>query len=71
MTMTLPIEFPKLNASSGSTQTVCKFIRRIIKEQVMNKRNNACKETATSVGIPADCSFQDVNLFDDLTPQIQ
>lgn len=36
----------------------------------MNERNDACKETATSVGIPAD-SFEDVNLFDDLTSQIQ
>ena len=37
----------------------------------MNERNDACKETATSVGIPADCSFEDVNLFHDLTSQIQ
>ena len=35
----------------------------------MNNRNDACKVTATSVGIPADCSFEDVRLFDHLTPQ--
>ena len=36
----------------------------------MNNRNDACKVTATSVGIPADCSFEDVvRLFDHLFPQ--
>ena len=37
----------------------------------MNNRNDACKVTATSVGIPADCSFENVSLFDHLTPQIR
>ena len=37
----------------------------------MNNRNNAFKVTATSVGIPADCSFENVRLFDHLTPQIR
>ena len=36
----------------------------------MNKQNDACKVTATSVGIPANCSFENVRLFDHLTPQI-
>ena len=62
---------PKRNATAGPRPIVCKFTRRIDKEKVMNKRNDACKVTATCVGIPADCSFKDVRLFDHLTPQIQ
>ena len=62
---------PKRNATPGPRPIVCKFTRRIIKEEVMNKRNDACKVTASSVGIPADCSFKDARLFDHLTPQIQ
>ena len=34
----------------------------------MNNRNDACKVTATSVCIPADCSFENVSVFDHLTP---
>ena len=37
----------------------------------MNNQNDACKVTATSVGILADCSFENVSLFDHLTPQIR
>lgn len=62
---------PKRNATPGPRPIVCKFTGRIIKEEVMSKRNDACKVTATSVGISADCSLEDVRLFDHLTPQIQ
>ena len=65
----LPIEFPNEMQFLVPRPIVCKFTRRIIREQVMNNRNDACKVTATSVGIPADCSFEDVRLFDHLTPQ--
>ena len=38
----------------------------------MNKHNlMLAKSQQTSVGISADCSFEDVRLFDHLTPQIQ
>ena len=70
MTMTLPIEFPnEMQFLVHVRPIVCKFTRRIIREQVMNNRNDACKVIATSVGIPADCSFEDARLFDHLTPQ--
>ena len=70
MTLTL-LSSSQRNATPGPRPTVYKFTRRIIKEQVMNKRNDACKVAATSFGILADCSFEDVSLFDHLTPQIQ
>ena len=58
-------------ATSGPRPVICKFMRRIVKEQVMNKRKDACKISATSIGLPADCSLEGVRLFDHLTPQIQ
>ena len=58
-------------ATSGPRPVICKFTRRIIKEQVMKKRKDACKTSAASIGLPADCSLEGVRLFDHLTPQIQ
>ena len=62
---------PKRNAIPGPRPIVCKFTRRIIREQVMNNRNDAFKVTATSLGIAADCSSENVRLFNHLTPQIR
>ena len=46
----------------------CKFTRRIMKEQVMNARNEACKVSANSIGLPSSCSLENVRLLDHLTP---
>ena len=37
----------------------------------MNVRKDACKVTASSIGLPADCTLENVKLFDHLTPQVQ
>ena len=58
-------------ATSGLRPVICKFTRRIIKEQVMNNCKDTCKISATSIGLPADCSLGGVRLFDHFTPQIQ
>ena len=55
----------------GSRLVVCKFTRRISEEKVMNVWKNACKVTASLIGLPADCTLEKVKLFDRLTPQIQ
>ena len=62
---------PTRNATSGPRPVVCKFTRRIAKEKVMNVRKDACKVTASSIGLPADCTLENVKLFDHLTPQVQ
>ena len=61
----------KRNAIPVPKPIVCKFRRRIIREHDLDNRNDASKVTATSVAIPADCSFENVRLFDHLTPKIQ
>ena len=58
-------------ATSGPRPIVCKFTRRIMKEQVMNARNEACKVSANSIGLPSSCSLENVRLFDHLTPLLQ
>ena len=59
---------PTRIATSGPRPIVCKFTRRIMKEQVMNARNEACKVSANSIGLPSSCSLENVRLFDHLTP---
>ena len=41
---------PTRNSTSGPRAVICKFTRRVIKEQVMNKRKDACKISSTSIG---------------------
>ncbi|XP_044175115.1 uncharacterized protein LOC122958360 [Acropora millepora] len=62
---------PTRNSTPGPRPVICKFTRRVIKEQVMNKRKDACKISSTSIGLAADCSLEEVRLFDHLTPRIQ
>ena len=58
---------PTRIATSGPRPIVCKFTRRIVKEQVMNAQNEVCKVSANSIGLPSSCSLENVRLFDHLT----
>lgn len=62
---------PTRQATAGPRPVICKFTRRIVKEEVMNLRKEACKISATSIGLPAECSLGNVKIFDHLTPQTQ
>ncbi|XP_068756386.1 uncharacterized protein [Montipora capricornis] len=54
---------PTRTAISGPQPIVCKFTRRIAKEQVMNSRKEASKVSSHSL--------ENVRLFDHLTPLLQ
>ena len=54
---------PTRIATSGPRPIVCKFTRRIMKEQVMNARNEACKVSVNSIGLPSSCSLENVRLL--------
>ena len=41
------------------------------KEKVMNVREDACKVTVSSIGLPADYTLENVKLFNHLTPKVQ
>ena len=47
---------PTRNAIPDRKPVICKFTRRIAKEQVMKRRKNACKVQATAIGLPAESS---------------
>ena len=49
---------PTRIATSGPRPIVCKFTRRIMKEQVMNARNEACKVSANSIGLLSGCPWK-------------
>ena len=62
---------PTRNAIPGPKPVICKFTRRIAKEQVMKGRKDACKVQATAIGLPAESSMEGVKFFDHLTPRVQ
>ena len=62
---------PTRNATSGPRPVICKLTREVMKEQAMNKRKDTWKTSPTSIGLAADCSLEEVRLFDHLIPQIQ
>ena len=41
------------------------------KEEVVNIRKDACKVTASSIGLPAAYTLENVELFDHVTPQVK
>ena len=49
---------PTRQATAGPRPVICKFTRRIVKEEVINLRKEACKVSATSIGLPAECSLR-------------
>ena len=58
------------NATLGPRLVICKFTRRITKEQVMNARKDAWKVQATAIGLPAESSMEGGKLFDHLMVQV-
>ena len=50
---------PTRQATTGPRPVICKFTRRIVKEELINQRKEACKVSATSIGLSAECSLED------------
>ena len=63
---------PQRNTTARSPKPiVCKFVRRLSKEAVMARRNDACKADPSSLGFGEGISLSSVRLFDHLTPKMQ
>ena len=62
---------PSRNNNGKPKPIVCKFVRRLTKESVMNHRKDACKLNPTSVGQPENASLSAVRIFDHLSPRMQ
>ena len=59
---------PTRNTRVGPRPIICKFVRRVVKEQVMNVRKNACKVRAADLGLQAEDSLDEARILDHLTP---
>ena len=62
---------PTKQATAGPRPVICKFTRRIVKEEVINLRKEVCKGSAAAIGLSAEFSLRNVNIFYHLTPQTQ
>ena len=56
---------------SGPKPVLCKFVRRLAKEQVMECRNDVINVNPTGIGFPEQTSMSAVRIFDHLTPKMQ
>ena len=64
--------FPTRNTGNGGPRPIiCRFIRRLSKDNVMNQRRNASRVDPSAVGFPEDVSLSAVRIFDHLTPRMQ
>ena len=57
--------------SNQAKPIVCKFVRRLTREQVMIKKQEMRKIDPVSVGLPQETSLQNAAIFDHLTPTLQ
>ena len=58
---------PQRNATGGAPKPIiCKFVRRLSKEAVMARRNDACKANPSSLGFGEIVSLPSVRIFDHL-----
>ena len=62
---------PSRNNNGKPKPIVCRFVRCLAKESVMNHRKDACKLNPASVGLPEDASLSAVRIFDHLLPRMQ
>ena len=63
---------PTRNAASGPLPIVCKFTRRLMKEEVMAARSQLRQVDPISIhGLPDGSSLANANIFDHLTPKVQ
>ena len=62
---------PTRLATACPRLVIYKFTQRIVREEVINLRKEACKVSATSIGLSVEWSLGDVKIFAQLTPQTQ
>ena len=60
---------PRQAAEGRLKPTVCKFTRRVSREQVMALRREVTKIDPTSIGLQQSDSMENVGLYDHLSPQ--
>ena len=59
------------NGNVGPRPVICRFIRRLSKDNVMNQRRNASRVDWSAVGLSEEASLSAVRNFDHLTVRMQ
>ena len=62
---------PRQAAEGRPKAMVCKFTRRVSREQVMALRREVTKIDPTSIGLQESDSMENVGLYDHLSPRLQ
>ena len=62
---------PSRTASARPNAIVCKFVRRLAKEQVMAARREVVNVQASQLGFQERVDIQHIALYDHLTPRLQ
>ena len=62
---------PRQAAEGRPKPIVCKFTRRVSREQVMALRREVTKIDPTSIGLQESDSMENVGLYDHLSPRLQ
>ena len=58
-------------ASDRLNAIICKFVRRLAKENVMASRRNVKGFSAVNLGFNSDADVSHINLYNHLTPKLQ
>ena len=62
---------PSMKPSNRPNAIVCKFVRRLAKDQVMTARKKVGGLKAEKLGFAADINFKYLNIYDHSTPRLQ
>ena len=62
---------PTRQASSGPRPVICKFVRRLARDEVMARRRNARNVNPTSLNSDENVDLTNLGIFDHLTPKTQ
>lgn len=62
---------PTRNSNGGPRPTICRFIRWLSKDNVMNQKRNANRVNPSAVGLSEDASLSAVRIFRHLMPRTQ
>ena len=62
---------PRRDQNGGPKPIICKFVRRLAKSEMMNRRRDACKVDPSRLGFSEDVSLYAVRIFDHPSPRLQ
>ena len=62
---------PSRSARPTPRPIICKFVRRIVKEETIKARKNICKVTPADIGLQGQDPMAEAKIFEHLTPGVQ